>query len=171
MKHLLSLMLCLMLVLAMGGGALAAEYEPTDMFLAALEEDDFFLSDYSFSYEYRGLDSDEDDCVLITFDLAEAGEKTVAAYIMSTETSSSMYLWDLIVFDESDRDEVVDICNELNTSYRFARWYAMDDSTVNVQVDCIFRAGDGCGEALVETLSMLVAIAERGYPSLEEYAI
>lgn len=169
MKKALCLTLCLVLALTLGAGALAAEYEPTDLFLEALEEDDFFLDGYNFEYEYVGLDSDEDDRVRVDFDLDGLGERTVNVYFMDTETSCSMYLWDVIVFEESDRGEVVEICNALNNDYRFVRWYVMDDDTVNAQIDDIFRTGEGCGEGIVETLSMLVRVVEAGYPQLEAY--
>ena len=61
--------------------------------------------------------------------------------------------------------------NELNQSYLFARWYAMDNNTVNVEADCNFRNGEGNGEALVETLSLLLRVMEEGYPSLMEYEL
>ena len=38
MKRILSLTLCLFFVLAAGASVLAAEYEPTELFLEALEE-------------------------------------------------------------------------------------------------------------------------------------
>lgn len=169
MKKTLCLTICLLLALTVGASALAAEYEPTDLFLEALEEDDFFLDGYDFEYEYIGLDSDEDDHVSVSFDLDDLGETDVHVYFMDTETSCTMYLWNVIVFEESDRDEVVEICNTLNNDYRFVRWYVMDDDTVNAQIDDIFRTGDGCGESIVETLSMLVRVVEAGYPQLEAY--
>ena len=64
---------------------------------------------------------------------------------------------------------MVEICNDLNYQYRFVRWYVMDDDTVNAQIDDVFRTGSGCGEGLVETLSLLVRVAETGYPYLEPY--
>ncbi|HIS02430.1 MAG TPA: YbjN domain-containing protein [Candidatus Pullichristensenella avicola] len=164
------LALCLILALTLVPGALAAEFEPTDLFLEALEEDDFYLDGYDYDYEYVGIDSDGDEHVRMYFDLDGMGERSVNVFFIDTQTSCIMYLWDIIEFDSSDRDEVVEICNELNHQYRFARWYVMDDDTVNAQIDDVFRTGSGCGEGLVETLSLLVRVAETGYPSLEPYA-
>ena len=171
MKRILSLSLCLFFVLAAGASVLAAEYEPTELFLEALEEDDFYLDEYDFEYEFLGLNDNDDERVLVSFDMEDVPDMDVFVYFMDTETSCTMYLWDVIAFDESDFDDVVEICNTLNNNYRFARWYAMDDNTVNAQVDAIFRTGDGCGKTLVETLSMLIRVAEAGYPSLTEYAV
>lgn len=162
MKRILSLTLCLFFVLAAGASVLAAEYEPTELFLEALEEDDFYLDEYDFEYELLGLNDNDDERVLVSFDMEDVPDMDVFVYFMDTETSCTMYLWDVIAFDESDFDDVVEICNTLNNNYRFARWYAMDDNTVNAQVDAIFRTGDGCGKTLVETLSMLIRVAEAG---------
>ena len=152
------------------GSALAAEYEPTRLFLEALEEDDFFLEDYDVSAVERDMDDNGNERVAVQLNI-EGLPDNVVIYFRDTETSCSMYMWDVIHFDPADREELLELINGFNNEYRYVRWYLMDDDTVNAQIDPIFRTGDGCGESLVETLSMLIRVAEVCLPELEPYAV
>ena len=152
------------------GSALAAEYEPTRLFLEALEEDDFFLEDYDVSAVERDMDDNGNELVAVQLNI-EGLPDNVVIYFRDTETSCSMYMWDVIHFDPADREELLELINGFNNDYRYVRWYLMDDDTVNAQIDPIFRTGDGCGESLVETLSMLIRVAEVCLPELELYAV
>lgn len=152
------------------GSALAAEYEPTRLFLEALEEDDFFLEDYDVSAVERDMDDNGNERVAVQLNI-EGLPDNVVIYFRDTETSCSMYMWDVIHFDPADREELLELINGFNNDYRYVRWYLMDDDTVNAQIDPIFRTGDGCGESLVETLSMLIRVAEVCLPELEPYAV
>lgn len=152
------------------GSALAAEYEPTRLFLEALEEDDFFLEDYDVSAVERDMDDNGNELVAVQLNI-EGLPDNVVIYFRDTETSCSMYMWDVIHFDPADREELLELINGFNNDYRYVRWYLMDDDTVNAQIDPIFRTGDGCGESLVETLSMLIRVAEVCLPELEPYAV
>ena len=152
------------------GSALAAEYEPTRLFHEALEEDDFFLEDYDVSAVERDMDDNGNELVAVQLNI-EGLPDNVVIYFRDTETSCSMYMWDVIHFDPADREELLELINGFNNDYRYVRWYLMDDDTVNAQIDPIFRTGDGCGESLVETLSMLIRVAEVCLPELEPYAV
>ena len=152
------------------GSALAAEYEPTRLFLEALEEDDFFLEDYDVSAVERDMDDNGNELVAVQLNI-EGLPDNVVIYFRDTETSCSMYMWDVIHFDPAEREELLELINGFNNDYRYVRWYLMDDDTVNAQIDPIFRTGDGCGESLVETLSMLIRVAEVCLPELEPYAV
>ena len=169
MKRLFTLTLCCICILALGANALAAEYEPTRLFPEALEEDDFFLENYDVSAVEMGLDDSGNELVSVQLNIAGLPDN-VGIYFRDSETSCTMYLFDVIKFDPADRAELLDVVNGLNMDYRYVRWYLMDDDTVNAQIDALFRTGDGCGEALVETLSMLIRVAELCYPQLEPYA-
>ena len=81
------LALCLILALTLVPGALAAEFEPTDLFLEALEEDYFYLDGYDYEYEYVGIDSDGDEHVRMYFDLDGMGERSVNVFFIDTQTS------------------------------------------------------------------------------------
>ena len=195
MKRILSLILCLLFTLSPGalaagyGSASAflealgdgiftpgpdvptAEYEPANAFLEALNEDDLYLVDYDYTYSYEGIASNGDELIIFEFSMEGMHDVTAHLFFGDTEETCLMYIWDVIFFDGADRADVLEAINELNQSYPFARWYAMDGNTVNVEADCNFRNGEGNGEALVETLSLLLRVMEEGYPSLMEYEL
>ena len=170
MKRLLALTLCCLCLMTLGASALAAEYEPTRLFLEALEEDDFFLEGYDVSPVEMGLDDSGNELVAVQLNI-EGLPDNVGICFRDTETSCTMYLFDVIQFDPADRAELLELVNDFNKDYRYMRWYLMDDNTVNAQIDPLFRTGDGCGESLVETLSMLIRVAQSCLPELEPYAV
>ena len=83
---------------------------------------------------------------------------------------AALYVLDLATVKPGNEAAAMDLCNRLNTEYRFFRFcYTPEDRAVLMDCDLAFRgaAGEICaeialmaGETLLETLPLLAALAE-----------
>ncbi len=122
-------------------------------------------------YTYRGIDDDDDEGVFIDFD----GDNTtisVYCYFTSDEELCYMRVWNFIDYDAASFSSVLVTVNDLNSSYRYAKFFADTyDNSVTVATDLILRSADDVGAICVEGLWHLVQIADLGYPDLVKYAL
>ena len=160
MKRTVSLLLALVLLLCMTVPALAVpsgvQYDSTRQFLQILDEEDIL-------YAWRGLDSDNDEKITISYTLLD-DEVTLYLYFEEGNEHCSIRLWDMIEFDESMLTAMYAVCNALNSTYKYCTFYVDDGYySVTVSMDLIFReqnAGDVCFEALVRFANICDDAAE-----------
>lgn len=161
MKRWLALLLTVVLV-CMSCTALAAEasYAPTKDFLAALDEEDI-------KYFYKGIDKDDDEVVSIENTSSVYGDATFYFYFDEDEVNLTARVWNVITFDEADRDAVIEACNKLNADYRFTRFYvAEDDNSVTMAYDA-YLSKRSPGDICVNIVYAMHNILEAGWPELK----
>lgn len=141
-------------------GSVPGAFDTTRSFLYALER-------FGIEYTYEGLDRDGDDSVVI-YDTCAGHSITIHVWFMENDTAA-IRVWDLITFNSSQKATVTQVCNRLNTTYRYASFTADDDNTVTLSFDCIFRDSYDAGEIALEGLLRCINILGESFSSLEPY--
>ena len=165
MKKLLSALLCALLAVSLVSGAFAATavFDSTRTALTYLDSIDL-------SYDYYGLDEDGDELIIVPNSDSELGiEYEMYCFFDRNGENCYIYLWDLITFEDADYVRVLQVCNDLNDTYRFVT-FTVDpsDNTVYVTVDLIYRDNE-VDQIFWEGLCHVVNIVHEGYPLLAPY--
>lgn len=165
MKRLISLLLCLLLIHAAAPGAFALEYKlsTTLEFLELIEERDYVFSDRedsSFPGETLGLHFDPDDVYTAQF----------FWFFEDDESRVTILSKDLIEYDESMYDELLEELNALNEEYYFVRWVA-HRGYVFAQMDLMVRESDELDKLFGEALDRFSNILDETQLRLLPYAL
>lgn len=163
-KRLIALALAMMtLFLACPALAATPDYTTTADFMAALDAAEI-------KYTFAGTDSDGDELVTVENVTDEYGDVTFRFYFGEDEDDVSMRVWNVIDFEEADRAQVLEACNQANYDYRFVTFYVDDsDNSVTMSYDAYLPAADS-GELCVGILQMAHSILKLVYPTLADYA-
>lgn len=161
MKKCALLVCALLLLFSSATCAQAAEYSSTQIFVDWLESNDI-------SYTYEGVDSRDFECLSID-NTTEVFSYTLKYFFESNNENASIRVWDIILFDDSDLNDVLRTVNDMNTTYRFINVYALQsDNSVNAKIDLIYRTHD-VGEIIGEATLRLVAALDEIYTTLSVY--
>ena len=167
MKRRISLLIALILALCTAGPAFAVpdnvQYDATRDFLQELEEQNVL-------YAWRGVDEDKDEVVTITYSLLD-GDVTVYFYFEEDDQHCDIFAWDLIEFEESRLNEIYEVCNELNCTYKYCTFFAEPEYfSLSVSMSLIYRApvySEICFEALIHTVNII----DEAMETLADYRI
>lgn len=161
MKKCALLVLALLLLFSSATCAQAAEYSSTQAFIDWLEASDI-------PYTYSGVDDNGFERLSID-NTGEVFSYTLEYIFESNAENSTIRVWDIILYDDSDLNDVLLTINDLNTTYRFVNVYAMEsDNSVNAKIDLIYRTHD-VGEIVGEASLRMVAIVDDIYAALSSY--
>lgn len=141
--------------------ATTASYASTTAFLRKLVANDI-------SYDYRGVDKDGDDTVLID-DTCAGHNVTFRVWFDDDGQHAAYRIWDIITYNPSRKTDVIYACDELNRQYKYVSFYTENDNTVTMSYDLIFQKSDGIGESTMEALLRCYSILEGAYPTLEPF--
>jgi len=163
MKKFLMLLLCLSLtILPCTAFASSAQYSSTRSFIQILE-------DKGIVYDYRGVNDDGYERVSVDND-GEDFSYTLEYFFDDGLENASIRVWYILTYDQSDFRSLVEVCNELNASYKYVTFYCdTSDNTITASMDLIFRAYD-VGEIVFEATLRMANILDEGYPLLAPYA-
>ena len=164
MKKVISLLLAVLLLTLCAAPALAVEatVQNAKDFLALLDEKGII-------YTNKGLDSDGDEWITIG-NKGDAFTYTINVWFYDDNESVTMKVWNIIEFDDADFAKVLRVCNNLNYTYRFCRFYVDEtDNTVTISTDLVVREGGVTAEVTWELLVRLVDILDNGYEQLSVY--
>lgn len=155
--------LCLGMLVAPALAA-TAQYSSTQDFLDALDAS-------GIDYTNQGVyEETEDELVRIEHD-EDGVSYVILCSFDKKEDRSDFFIWNLIDFDAANRDDVLYICNDLNLSYKYVKFYVDDsDNSVTAYTDLIYGPHDR-GDILTELLSYLTRIVDIGYNRLAQYDI
>lgn len=161
MKKCALLVLALLLLFSSATCAQAAEYSSTQAFIEWLEASDI-------PYTYSGVDDHGFERLSID-NTSDVFSYTLEYLFESNAENSTIRVWDIILYDDSDLNDVLLTINDLNTTYRFINVYAMEsDNSVNAKIDLIYRTHD-VGEIVGEATLRMVAIVDDIYAALSSY--
>ena len=156
--------ICLFVTMSVPAFAASAQYNTTKAFLKVLDREDT-------RYSYMGIDDDGDEQVNLTINGKNADKIDVKVYFDDDLDAVSMYSWYVISFTRDDLAAVLLKVNELNTEYRFVKFVVdTSDYSVDAEIDCPLRDDDNAGEIAYDALYYLLAIVDKGYAELKEYA-
>ena len=166
MKKALALFLTALLLLSLASAALAVPdnvtYRPTRRFLELLDEE-------GIKYQYRGIDQDNDEYVVITYTIEDDHDCRMNLYFNEDLEHCSIRVWNLIDFDEANLVDVYRACDELNSSYKYIRFYVDEtDYSVTASYDIIFRS-TGADEICREAIRKMVNVCDAAIPTLAAY--
>lgn len=161
MKKCALLVLALLLLFSSATCAQAAEYSSTQTFIEWLEASDI-------PYTYSGVDDHGFERLSID-NTSDVFSYTLEYLFESNAENSTIRVWDIILYNDSDLNDVLHTINDLNTTYRFVNVYAMEsDNSVNAKIDLIYRTHD-VGEIVGEATLRMVAIVDDVYAALSSY--
>lgn len=161
MKKCAILVFVLMLVFCGTASAMTAEYTSTQAFIEWLDAEDI-------SFSYTGIDDNGYECLSID-NTTDVFSYTIKYFFESNNENASMRVWDVILFDESNLNNVLRTVNQLNSAFKYVNIYAMEsDFSVNVKLDLIYRSSD-VGDIVGEATLRLVNILDDVYEALQEY--
>lgn len=126
-----------------------------------------YLDNEGTIYTYKGKTDNGEDIFLISFG-GDNTDVTVNLFFDNDDTGAVLYVWNLYEIKPSQADECIKVCNDLNSRYRFVKFYYDEsDCTVTVQSDVIFRADD-IGELCNEIVHRTAFLSDEGYLVLQE---
>ena len=134
------------------------QYNNTIRFLQAMD-------DHDLSYNYQGLDSDNDEHVTIGYE----GKITVHFFFTEDNDECNIRVWDVVQLKSSNVQKAYQICSQLNYRYKWCAFYVDDtDNTVTISMDLILRDNDDAGEICLEALVHIIMIYNEGYEVLKD---
>lgn len=159
----LALMLALCLIASVPAFAITAQYNNTQKFLDALDENNF-------KYTYKGVDNNNREKVVFPYS-GDNIECDVQIAFSDDEEDISICVWNVIDFDKKYLAGVIDVIDTLNYKYRFVKLYAdRTDWSVTAYMDLIVRQNADVGDIAVEGVARMLSILEDEYPALKVYA-
>lgn len=108
-------------------------------------------AEHSVSVSYRG-DNTDDIKINVIFD--EDGDGLVA-----------LRCWSFGNVPSSKRSNVLEACNDLNTQYRWVKFYIDGDGDIAVGLDAVIDIAT-VGAECVQLVNRMVDIYDKGYPVL-----
>ncbi len=91
--------------------------------------------------------------------------KSVPVYVFFSkdgEGIAQFKCWEIANFKDKEAKALI-ACNELNSTYRWVKFYMDKDSDIVVDCDA-YLDEDTCGEECVNLIRRLVSIVDEGYP-------
>lgn len=153
MKRWLSSALILLLVLMMAMPALAedeAQYATTKDFIRVLEENDL-------KYTYSGINSDDDEKVVVSFDPDPYEECKFRFYFNEEQDLVSIRMFYLVTVTAGETFTLKTV-NDLNCDYKHVKFVFDDsDSTISLKMDLPLY-GSSTGEAVYDMMSRAIQI-------------
>lgn len=166
MKKMLSLLLAalMMIALCLPAGAEGPALSSTLEFIRVLEAE-------GLKYSYHGTDDDGDEVITVGFDNDQGFSYNIAFFFKPHNHSCSIRAWEVIKIDPADTAAVMRVCNNLNYTYRFTRFYVDEtDYTVTIAIDPVYRENGSTGDVVLEYMARLCNILDDAYPTLAPYA-
>lgn len=160
MAALLLFVMCMGLVAP--GFADTAGFAATRSFIAMLEANDL-------GYEFMGRASNGEEHVYMENE-DENFAYAINIYFHSDNDRGSVYVWNIIEFDDVDFVNVLRAVNDLNYGYKYTRFIVDEsDNTVTCAMNVIMHDNAAVGDIMLEALQHMVSILEVAYPSLAVY--
>lgn len=149
-RRLLTLLLALVLTLNVASCfAEDAQYATTKDFIRVLEKNDL-------KYTYKGIDSDKDETVIVSFTDDFYDSVTVRFFFDEDEDKVSIRIWNLIDVSAGE-SYATTVINKLNKDYKYAKFILdTSDSTVSVENDIYMDGTDG--DKLLRLMNVLLQI-------------
>lgn len=157
------LVLTLFLALSVPAFAASAQYTTTQEFLKVLKRE-------KNTYNYMGIDEDDDEEVRVTFSGDNLDEIPVEIFFDEDLDAVSMRSWQVIYFDKKDLADVLTLVNDLNSQYKFVKFVVdPEDESVDAEIDVPLREGENAGELAYDALYYIVIIVDEAYPQLAKF--
>ena len=162
-KMIAALLLAVMCAsLIVPGLAEGASFETTKSFIAMLEQE-------KLAYEFVGLDKSGEEHVFMENE-DENFAYEINIYFNEDNDLASVYVWNIIHFEDADFVNVLRAVNELNYSYKYVRFYIDDsDNTVTCVMNLILHDNEAAGDIVLEGLMRVASILKVAYPTLGVY--
>lgn len=138
------------------------QFSTTKSFIAELEENDL-------AYAFHGVDKDGDERVTMN-NKDENFAYTINIYFDENEEQATVFIWNIIAFEDADFVNVLRAVNNLNCSYKYIRFYVDEsDNTVTCAMNLILHDEDDAGDIVLEGLLRAASILQKAYPQLAPY--
>ena len=136
-------------------------YSTTREFLYILDQEDI-------SYNYKGIDSEGDECVTLDYSIADR-DFTLRLWFSSDCEDAALRVWDVLTFTDSEKATVQSLCDMLNGKYRFANFFTEYDNTVSLRADFILPVS-GSGEVVLDGVLLAVLVLDDIFTSIDSLA-
>ena len=159
MKKLTALLLAvLMICLCSTAFAAEATYDSTKAFCRYLDSKDF-------TYTVRGIQGEKEyEVVDIPYTFSDSGYRiTCKAFFYKNGVEVGFRVWNLIDFNQYFVNSMYKVCNDLNSAYRFARFYVDEsDYSITCATDVDLLTND-IGRLAYEGMMNVINVARYGY--------
>lgn len=138
------------------------QFSTTKSFIAELEEEEL-------AYTFHGVDEEGDEHVTMDNE-DENFAYTINLYFDGNEELATIFIWNIIAFEDADFAHVLRAVNSLNYSYKYTRFYVDEsDNTVTCTMNLILHDEDDAGDIVLEGLLRAASILKKAYPQLAPY--
>lgn len=98
--------------------------------------------------------------------LDNKGTMEVIVFFDENDRTISLKSFDLCQIPEEKKEAVYGVCNELNMSFRWLKFYVDEgDNTVTAQDDAIVQP-DSSGEEILALIARMAGVIDEAYPKL-----
>lgn len=130
------------------------------------------LDEAGLNYTYNGVvSSGRCEVLVLTYSSGVLGNSNVRFYFYLDGDSVTLAWWNVIDYDVSMVNAVMEACNSLNYDYRYVRFYTdSTDNSVTAQVDLKIDDSFDCSNLISSGLLSMIDIVEKAYSeTLSQY--
>ena len=125
-----------------------------------------FFDSKGLSYEVLGNDG---EVIRAGFAMDNREGIRVLMFFDDDSTGVKIRAFDLVKFPPNKKEAMYKICNEMNSTYRWIKFFVDEkDNTIVAEDDAVIQL-DSCGEEVFRCCLQLVSIADDAYPEFMKY--
>lgn len=114
---------------------------------------------------YRVTQGKKSDVIRMNMSTDSGAKMEYVIFPSGSQSDVSVRIFSLVKSPENKREDILKVCNELNSKFRYAKFVLDSDLDVNVEYD-IARNNGALGETAMEIIVRFHKIINEAYPML-----
>ncbi len=114
---------------------------------------------------YTELDTEKNNVVKVVYNGDNL--KSIAVFVFFDADGDPLVqlkCWDIANF-KGKEEKAIRVCNDLNATYRWVKFYVDDDADIIADIDAVIDASS-CGAECLQLVRRLVNITDEAYPEI-----
>ena len=114
---------------------------------------------------YTELDTEKNNVVKAVYNGDNL--KSIAVFVFFDSDGDPLVqlkCWDIANF-KGKEDKAIRVCNDLNATYRWVKFYVDDDADIIADIDAVVDFGS-CGAECLQLVRRIVNIVDESYPEI-----
>ena len=114
---------------------------------------------------YTELDTEKNNVVKVVYNGDNL--KSIAVFVFFDSDGDPLVqlkCWDIANF-KGKEDKAIRVCNDLNATYRWVKFYVDDDADIIADIDAVIDVAS-CGAECLQLVRRLVNITDEAYPEI-----
>ena len=140
-----------------------ATYKATQDFIDALEA-------ANWKYTLGGIMRNGSENVDVLFEGDYMPEILINCFFSDDNSDAIFYSWNVINFTRADVEDVIVLCNELNLSLPYVKFYIdTDDNSGTAELSYLMDEDLDCGYISLKNMYSMVCLVDEAYKVLQPY--